>query len=344
MSAPHIPLFRPGGRFFPAGLGLFLAAGLLVSFTFAQETGPQPQPPSASEKLTPEEAAQKAEAALAQTEEDLPAEDEAGTPFVETPSINLLDLMIQGGYLMLPIAAMSFLVVAFGVERFLGPRRHKVLPPEIVEGLGRLASRPGGFDPRAAYKLCQQYPSAAANVIRAMLLKVGRPQTEVEHALADAEDREAAKLYTNVRWLGLAASVAPLLGLLGTVWGMIQAFFATANLPTGANKAEYLAQGIYVALVTTFAGLAVAIPAAVLAHWFEGRIQRVFRELDETVLGLMPQLERFEGRLRVSKDQLDASMLGAEGQGGSGPSGDGKTRGRRDEKSAEKRPSGTAAK
>ena len=84
---------------------------------------------------------------------------------------------------------------------------------------------------------------------------------------------------------------------------MFGPFFHTANLPTGANKAEFLANGIYVALVTTFAGLAVAIPAAVLAHWFEGRIQSLFRELDETLLGLMPQLERFEGRLRVSQNQ-----------------------------------------
>jgi biopolymer transport protein ExbB len=136
-------------------------------------------------------------------------------------------------------------------------------------------------------------------VIKAMLLKVGRPHAEVERAVHDAAQREAARLYTNVRWLSLAAGVAPLLGLLGTVWGMIQAFFATANLPTGANKAEYLAQGIYVALVTTFAGLAVAIPAAVLAHLFEGRVQKLFRQLDDTLAGLLSQMERFEGKLKV---------------------------------------------
>jgi biopolymer transport protein ExbB len=317
-----------------------LMAGLLVLLLVAsvcgppavsQETGPQSDEKAVAKKLTPEEIEKKAEAALA--EAGKPAEED-GEPALaaDTPSIDLLNLMFQGGYLMLPIVAMSILVVAFGIERSLGLRRHKVLPPEIVEGLGRLASRPGGFDPRAAYKLCQQHPSAAANVIRAMLLKVGRPQTEVEHALAEGEEREAAKLYTNVRWLSLAAGVAPLLGLLGTVWGMIQAFFATANLPTGANKAEYLAKGIYVALVTTFAGLAVAIPAAILAHWFEGRIQRLFRELDETLLGLMPQLEKFEGRLRVSKDQLGSSAIESEGS-----SGDGTARSRREERAPEAR-------
>ncbi len=216
--------------------------------------------------------------------------------------INLLSLILAGGYLMIPIGLMSFLVVTFGVERGLALRRHKVLPPELISSLGTLASQKGGLDPRKAYKLCQQHPSAAASVIKAMLLKVGRPHTELEQAVADASGREAARLNTNVRWLALSAGVTPLMGLLGTVWGMIQAFFVTAHLPTGANKAEHLADGIYVALVTTFAGLAVAIPAAVLAHLFEGRIQQLLLELDETLLGLMPQLERFEGKLRVSRE------------------------------------------
>jgi biopolymer transport protein ExbB len=216
---------------------------------------------------------------------------------------------------MWPILAMSLLVVTFGLERLMGLRRRKVLPPELISGLGRLASQKGGLDPRQAYRLCQQFPSTAASVVKTMLLKVGRPHTELEHAVSEANEREAARLYTNVRWLSLAAGISPLLGLLGTVWGMIQAFFVTAHLPTGANKAQALADGIYVALVTTFAGLSVAIPAALLAHLFEGRIQRLLRELDETLLGLMPQLERFEGRLRVSKDQMDApaaELAGAE--------------------------------
>lgn len=258
----------------------------------------------------------KAEAALAEEE---PEEAEAAAAPEEVQRINILTLLVRGGYLMLPIAAMSLLVVTFGVERFLGLRRSKVIPPEFIDGLSKLGGRQGGFEPRAAYKLCQQYPSTAAYVVRTMLLKVGRPHTELEHAVSEASEREAARLYSNVRWLGLAAGVSPLLGLLGTVWGMIMAFFHTANLPTGANKAEFLANGIYVALVTTFAGLAVAIPAAVLAHWFEGRIQSLFRELDEILLGLMPQLERFEGRLRMSPDQLDPSERKPDGKPHSHP-------------------------
>jgi biopolymer transport protein ExbB len=88
---------------------------------------------------------------------------------------------------------------------------------------------------------------------------------------------------------------------------MIMAFFATANLGVGQNKADVLAEGIYTALATTFLGLVVAIPAAILAHLFEGRIQTLFREIDEMLFNLLPQVERYEGKLRVNRSQLGDS-------------------------------------
>jgi biopolymer transport protein ExbB len=79
---------------------------------------------------------------------------------------------------------------------------------------------------------------------------------------------------------------------------MIIAFYTTANLEAGANRAAELAQGIYVALITTFAGLCVAIPAAIIAHFLEGRILAGFRRVDALVAGLLPQMERHAGRAR----------------------------------------------
>ena len=87
---------------------------------------------------------------------------------------------------------------------------------------------------------------------------------------------------------------------------MIQAFYVTANLPDSANKGEALAQGIYVALVTTFAGLAIAIPAAVMAHYFEGRILRLLRHVESLAASLLPQVERYEGKLRLDKQRLES--------------------------------------
>jgi len=238
--------------------------------------------------------------------------DDVPAAKAEPDEIDLIDLIWKGGFLMIPIGAMSIVVAIFAIERGLGLTRRKVIPSELVEGLGELAGTQGGFDPRKAYRLCQAHPSAAATVIRAMLLKVGRPHSEVEHAVADANEREAARIYGNVRFLNLAAAVTPLMGLMGTVWGMIDAFFKTAKMTADQNKSELLAEGIYVALVTTFGGLAVAIPAAILAHFFEGRIQALFREIDELLLSLLPQIERYEGRLRVSRQQLSGEDGGGE--------------------------------
>lgn len=222
----------------------------------------------------------------------------------EGQRLSLLSLLTKGGLLMVPIGVMSILVIAIVIERLLSLRACKVLPGSFVEELGVLAASTNGFDPKQAYRVCQEFPSSASSVIRAMLLKVGRPQAEVERAVAEASDREASRLYGNVRWLNLIAAVAPLVGLFGTVWGMIQAFFQTTQLTAGQNKSLFLAEGIYVALVTTLGGLAVAIPAAVFSHYFEGRIQGLFFQIDELMFNLMPQIERFEGRLRMSRSDL----------------------------------------
>jgi len=231
----------------------------------------------------------------------------APTVVPSTESLNLLTLLLKGGLLMIPIGAMSIIVVMLVIERSIALRRERVMPSTLVDELGELGSVPGVMDPRQAYQLCQRYPSPTAVVIRSMLLKTGRPQSEVEHAVAEASEREASRLYANVRWLNLIAAIAPLMGLFGTVWGMIRAFFDTTQLAAGQNKADFLAQGIYVALVTTLGGLAIAIPAAIFAHYFEGRIERLFHEIDELLFNLLPQIERYEGRMRVTPHSLDAT-------------------------------------
>jgi biopolymer transport protein ExbB len=224
-----------------------------------------------------------------------------------SPSLDLFSLLLKGRWLMIPIGIMSVLVITLVFERALALRRQRVIPDPLLEGLADLGAVPGVMDPRRAYRLCQMYPSAAAVVIRAMLLKIGRPHSEVEHAVSETSEREAERLYANVRWLNLIAAVAPLTGLLGTVWGMIRAFYDTTQLAAGQNKADFLAQGIYVALVTTLGGLVVAIPAAIFAHYFEGRIINLFHEIDELLFNLMPQIERYEGRMRVTPHTLGSA-------------------------------------
>jgi biopolymer transport protein ExbB len=223
-----------------------------------------------------------------------------------TDARNFFKLLVLGGWIMVPIGIVSLIAVTCSIERFLSLRRSRVIPSEFLAGLAQLGNHSDGFDPRKAYRLCQKYPSAAAKIVRAMLLKVGRPHGEIEHAVSEASQREADRMYANVRWINMAVSVAPLLGLLGTVWGIIDAFYGMTQLGPGQNRAVQLAGGIYTALVTTLGGLLVAIPAAVVAHFLEGRIQRLFHDIDELVFDLLAQVERFEGRVRFSRPASDS--------------------------------------
>lgn len=282
----------------PRRVGLLFAALLLAMQVFAPTVRGQANDPAAEDaRVQRETEARLKENNQAQKK---PTDAKAAPAAGEKTPLNWMSLLtVEGGVLMIPIWGLSVVALAFAVERTLALRRERVIPHGLVEALGEAASNQSAFDPRRAYRICQQFPSAAADVIRAMLLKVGRPHSEVEHAVAEAANREAAKLYNNVRWLNMSAAVAPLLGLLGTVQGMIMSFYTTASLAPGQNKAQVLAEGIYIALATTFAGLTVAIPATVVAHWLEGRIQNLFREIDELLFNLLPQVERFEGKLRM---------------------------------------------
>lgn len=262
--------------------------GMMSLSVRGQEATPQEPPAAESNVPVPADPAPMAPEPLATA---APAADE----------INFLQLLVKGGAFMIPLLIMSLVAATFTIERWIGLRRSRILPKSLVSALGQLSSSTGGFDPRKAYKICQQHPSAAATVIRAMLLKVGRPHSELEHTVQESSQREAERLYSNVRWLNLAAAVSPLIGLLGTVWGMIIAFHDLTVLSPDQNKAEFLARGIYIALVTTLGGLMVAIPAAIASHLFEGRIQSLFHQIDEMVFSVLPQVEKFEGRVRFGR-------------------------------------------
>lgn len=218
---------------------------------------------------------------------------------VQPDQLNILWLVSRGGPLMVVLGVLSVAMIGISIDRWFAVRTRQIMPTGLMIGLGELTEARGGFDPRAAYRLCQDYPSPTSTVLRAMLLKVGRPQSEVEHTASEAAQREAARLYGRVRWLTVIATISPLIGLLGTVWGLIQAFYETTRLSAEQSRADYLAGGIYEALVTTLGGLVVAVPAAILAHYFEGSIERTFYRIDELLLNLAPHVERFEGRVRV---------------------------------------------
>lgn len=193
------------------------------------------------------------------------------------PTKDLLDIIREGGYLMYPIGLCSLILVAFVFERTLSLRRGRIIPrPFVTRFLEQM--REGALDRQTALDLCKENGSPVADVFAGAVRKWGRPGVEVEQAIIDAGERVTNGLRRYLRVINGVATVSPLLGLLGTVLGMIRAFnsIATAN----AMGAELVAKGISEALLTTAAGLSVAIPALIFYLFFISRVDRLIIQID----------------------------------------------------------------
>jgi biopolymer transport protein ExbB len=239
----------------------------------------------------------------AQIQAVLADQGEAENVQASTPSgIDLLTLITRGGAFMIPIGLMSMLVVALAVERLLTLRSRKIIPRLLVEDLRDLANPIDRFNPSAAFQSCQDQPSPAARVVTAMLMRTGQPLADIERAATETIEREADQYASPIRWLTLAAAATPLMGLLGTVWGMIVAFHESTTLTADRSRSEQLSEGIYTALVTTLAGLVVAIPAAILALYLENQLAKLFHRVEQLAFDVAPGLARFKGRRRMALD------------------------------------------
>ncbi|NND99406.1 MAG: MotA/TolQ/ExbB proton channel family protein [Pirellulaceae bacterium] len=224
------------------------------------------------------------------------------TEAIEPTGIDLLSLVASGGKFMIPIGLMSLLVVTLAVERTLTLRESKILPRKLDDELENQAESIRTFNPSEAYQVCLENPSPAARVIGAMLLRTGQPLGEIERTASETVQREVDQYSSPIRWLNLAAAATPLMGLLGTVWGMIVAFHESTTLTADRSRSEQLSEGIYTALVTTLAGLIVAIPAAILAQYLENRVIRLFHMIEQLAFDIAPGLTRFAGRRRLDVD------------------------------------------
>ena len=191
---------------------------------------------------------------------------------------SLMDMLLAGGPLLLPILVGSMVLLVFVFERAVSLRRGRVIPrPFVKRFLHQLTE--GQLNKDEALELCRQNRSPVADVFAGAVRKWGRPAIEVEQAIIDAGERMTNGLRRYLRVINGVATVSPLLGLLGTVWGMIQAFnsIATAN---AMGRPELLASGISQALLTTAAGLVVAIPALICYLFFIGRVDRLIIDID----------------------------------------------------------------
>jgi biopolymer transport protein ExbB len=195
------------------------------------------------------------------------------------PQKSMLSVFFDGGPLMYPIALCSFALFVFVFERFIALRRGRVIPgPFVKRFLEQLKN--GQLDREKAIKLCEENKSPVAQVFAAAAKKWGRTSVEVEQAILDTGERITNQLRRHLRLMNGIAQVAPLLGLLGTVLGMIVSFNGISASEGGEGQRELLAGGIAQALITTAAGMAVAIPALTAYLYFVGRVDQHVTEID----------------------------------------------------------------
>ncbi len=190
----------------------------------------------------------------------------------------LWSLTLKGGVVMYPLALCSLLALGIGIERAVSLRRKKIIPDGFLAGLKEKMRR-GSTDVTAAVAYCEQSNTPAGNIFKGGLINIARGEAFIEKGIEDAGAREADKMKRSLRGLGVIISVSPMLGLLGTVYGMITAFETSTNV--GSGKADLLARGIYEALVTTAAGLTIAIPALIIYHYLSGRIDARIDEFED---------------------------------------------------------------
>ena len=195
---------------------------------------------------------------------------------------SVLDMVLNGGPLMIPIGLCSILSLAYVVERSIRLRSGELGSPKLGRRILDTLSSDG---PAEALAVCETRPRPLGRILGAGLRRAHRSLPEVEKAVEDAGLRETKRLNANLRPLVVIGIIAPLLGLLGTVWGMIEAFSSIA-LKDGLGEPELLASGISQALITTAAGLCVAIPTQAAYYWFKGRIDRFVRRTEDLYLEL----------------------------------------------------------
>ncbi len=220
-----------------------------------------------------------------------PPDGDAAPASVESFLTTLGELIIGGGLLMIPIALASVLTLGLAIERLFALRRGRILPRELWRDVQ--VELEGG-NVRAARDRVAGRSSALARMLDSGLERWDDGQEELNSALEEAGMRETDELNVHLPALQGIASVAPLLGLLGTVVGMIRSFYTIAKEHVIGNP-ELFAEPIGQALVTTAAGLSVAIPALILYYWFRGRIRKLVLGFDD-VAREVTVLHRAAGR------------------------------------------------
>jgi biopolymer transport protein ExbB len=194
----------------------------------------------------------------------------------------IVSIFRKGGFVMWPILFCSVLAVSVTIERMIFMRKGNVVNPEFLKDV-RTHWTAG--DHQKALKTCREHDIAMSRIVRAGLLRADMGILEIERAIEGAGSHESLILTANLRWLGALANISTLLGLLGTVTGMIRSFNAIAA--SGPGNLALISTGISEALIATAAGLAVGIPTFASYHFLRGKADRLVLTMEEISIGFV---------------------------------------------------------
>jgi biopolymer transport protein ExbB len=203
----------------------------------------------------------------------------------EAKALSMWDLVVASGVVGWIIIALSIVTLAIVIENIVTLNREKLAPPELIDEIQSLFDE-GQY--QEAMELCENEPNFFTRVCAAGIAKIGHDYEVIEQAITEMGDEESIKLHQKIGWVAVLAAVSPMLGLFGTVQGMIASFHTIAS--TANPSPAELAGGIYVALLTTLEGLMVAIPATAAFAYIRNKLVRSTIEIGAIVEDLF---ERF---------------------------------------------------
>jgi len=170
--------------------------------------------------------------------------------------------------------------MALIIEHFMTLKREKLAPPEVIDEIEELFQE-GNY--QEALEACEATPCFFSNVTAAGIRKLGHPFSTIEKAIEEMEDEEGVKLQQKIGWLSLISGIGPMMGLFGTVTGMVGAFATIGNSGAGGVNPADFAADISLALMTTVLGLTVAIPTTAFYAFFRNKVSLVTMEISGVV-------------------------------------------------------------
>lgn len=201
-------------------------------------------------------------------------------------SISVWDLTLKGGWLMIPLALLLLVSIYIFFERLFATSRVTKADNNFMQQIKSLIQN-GKID--EAKQLCESTNTPYSRMIEKGVSRIGRPMNDVLVAIENVGNMEVAKMEKGFNWLATTAAGAPMIGFLGTVTGMVQAFYQLASAGQNSNV-SILAGGIYEALVTTVAGLIVGILALFAYNYLTSRVNKIMNRLERSTMEFMDLL------------------------------------------------------